>query len=107
MPNARCRRALPSAGGFWSASSRLYLSLALLALLLAPARSAARTWSVPGDASTIAGAVELAQSGDLILVGCGVYREHDIVLKAGVKLWSGRVTYTHSYGGCFKQNSWY
>lgn len=30
-----------------------------------------------------------AQSGDIILVSCGIFKEHDIVFKSGVALWSG------------------
>ena len=80
---------LPRPGGRRLGRALPLLLLTVLALQAAPARVGARTLSVPGDASTIASAVAQAQHGDLILVACGTYREHDIVLKAGIKLWSG------------------
>ncbi len=48
----------------------------------------ARTIAVPGNAPSIKGAMIQAQSGDIILVSCGTYRENDIWVKAGVSLWS-------------------
>lgn len=49
-----------------------------------PVDSSARTWHVPGDASTIQAAINWAQAGDDILVAPGTYPEHDIVMKGGV-----------------------
>jgi hypothetical protein len=54
---------------------------------LAPTASA-RTIAVPEDHATITAALEAAQSGDFVLVGCGTYRERNLRLKSGVSLWS-------------------
>jgi len=58
-------------------------------LLVAAGPSAARTIAVPDDAATIGGAMEIARAGDIILVSCGTYLEHDIVVRSGVSIWSG------------------
>jgi hypothetical protein len=47
------------------------------------------TLSVPETAPTIKEAMDLAKSGDIILVSCGTYFENDILVKPGVSLWSG------------------
>ncbi len=49
----------------------------------------AATIGVPGNAPTITAAMRQASRGDIILVGCGTYQEHDIAVKPGVSLWSG------------------
>ena len=49
--------------------------LRLLTLSVGPL-PAARTWHVPGDAETIQRAVDLANPGDTILVGPGIYAEN-------------------------------
>lgn len=59
-----------------------------LPLVLTPA-ALAKTFSVPESSPTIKGAMIKAQPGDIILVSCGTYYEHDITLKPGVALWSG------------------
>ncbi len=61
----------------------------LLAAGLVPDPTAARTIAVPGDHATITAAMATTAPGDIILVGCGTYREHDIVVRPGVSLWSG------------------
>jgi predicted outer membrane repeat protein len=48
----------------------------------------ARTWQIlpdgSGDCPTIQAGIDSAAVGDTVLVGCGSYYEHDIVLKAGI-----------------------
>lgn len=60
-------------------------SCALCALLLTSTAPAA-TWNVPGDAATIAAGLAAASSGDTVLVACGTWLEHDLVLPSGVTL---------------------
>jgi hypothetical protein len=65
------------------------LRLALVAMLLCAGAAGAATIAVPGDAPTIARGLASARPGDIVLVACGTYREHDLVIPAGVSLWSG------------------
>ncbi|UCG50511.1 MAG: right-handed parallel beta-helix repeat-containing protein [Candidatus Latescibacterota bacterium] len=58
----------------------------LLSCALFAAPAAAKTWHVPGDAATIKGGINLASTGDTVLVACGTYYEHDIRMKSGVCL---------------------
>lgn len=48
-----------------------------------------KTLSVPETSPNIKAAMEQAKAGDIILVSCGTYFEHDIIVKPGVSLWSG------------------
>lgn len=48
--------------------------------------SRAATIHVPQDAPTIQSGIDVAQPGDVVLVACGTYLEHDIVMKSGVRL---------------------
>jgi len=63
--------------------------LALFFVMAGAPRVAGGTLSVPGSAPTIKGAMLKAKPGDIILVSCGTYNEHDIHIKSGVALWSG------------------
>lgn len=58
----------------------------LFAVLLAALPAAARDWAVPADAPTIAAGLDSAQVGDVVVVACGTYSEHSLVLKSGVTL---------------------
>jgi hypothetical protein len=60
------------------------LLLPFTILLSVPA--AARTWSVPGEMPTVAGAVAAAAAGDTVLIGCGTYYERGIILKGGLTI---------------------
>ncbi len=59
--------------------------LLLLAIAL-PQPAAARIWSVPSEAPTIAAGLDSATAGDEVVVVCGTYAEADLHLKAGVTL---------------------
>ena len=59
----------------------------LIMLQISPAHT--KTLSVPESSPTIKGALIKAQPGDIVLVSCGTYFEHDIIMKPGVALWSG------------------
>lgn len=62
-------------------------STALVALLaLGPVASAADVWTVPGDAATVQGAVDLAGPGDVVLVAPGDYPEAVTVVGKGITL---------------------
>jgi len=74
---------------------RIPLILSLLALLPASA-IAQTTWYVPGDSSTIQGAIFLATTGDYILVSPGTYTENLDLLGKGliIKSTDGAATTT-------------
>ena len=59
-------------------------ALLILSLLL-PSTALAADWSVPGDSSTVGGALALASAGDRVYVGPGTYNE-TVVVPAGVGL---------------------
>ncbi len=66
---------------------RMFKSLTALSLALcivSPCLAAQLT--VPAEYATIGAALAAAVSGDEVLVSCGVYYEHDLVMKSGVSL---------------------
>jgi len=67
----------------------LLCTLMIIAVAVGPQSAAGRTIAVPDDVATIGAAMARAAAGDIILVGCGTYNEHDIQVKSGVSLWSG------------------
>jgi len=69
--------------------SRLVATLFIVVAALGVRTGVARTIAVPDDVATISAAMTAARAGDIILVGCGTYRESDIQVKSGVSLWSG------------------
>ncbi len=60
----------------------------LLVSLLSATCSFATTIHVPDDQPTIQSGVDAASAGDTVLVACGTYYEHDIIMKAGICLMS-------------------
>ncbi len=64
------------------------LVCSIILLLVVPV--SARTWWVApggtGDALTIQAGIDLASAGDTVVVECGTYYEHDIVMKDSVRL---------------------
>jgi len=66
-------------------------ALSVIFILLLPlATASARTWWVipggTGDALTIQAGIDLAGAGDTVVVECGTYYEHEIVMKDSVYL---------------------
>jgi predicted outer membrane repeat protein len=72
---------------FGFVSLKLFLIATILTFSILPGQ--AKTLSVPDSSPTIKGALIQAEAGDIILVSCGTYYEHDIRVKPGVALWSG------------------
>ena len=64
---------------------KLPASVLILSVLLSSPLFA-NTWHVPVDAPTIQAGVDAASAGDTVLVACGTYFEHDIVMKSGICL---------------------
>jgi predicted outer membrane repeat protein len=66
--------------------SLIFVSVLIFSIDISPAL--AKTWHVPGDASTIQGGINIASAGDTVLVACGTYNDHDITMKSRVRLLS-------------------
>ena len=56
------------------------LLLLVLISTLSASNAHATTWHVPGDASTIQCGIDLASSGDTVIVASGTYYEHGILI---------------------------
>lgn len=68
--------------------SRLILASVLPLLLVPLTCASAATIHVPGDQPTIQAGIDAASYGDTVLVACGTYYEHDVVMKSGICLMS-------------------
>ena len=75
-----CRTRLPLA----ISGRRALAVISVMAIACLPFTATARTWHVPEDAPTIQAGIDSAGVGDDVLVAPGVYREHEIGMKAGV-----------------------
>ena len=64
----------------------LAAGIAVAVLLLASLCACACTWHVPSEAPTIQAGSDSAAVGDTVLVACGTYYEHDLVMKSGICL---------------------
>lgn len=61
-------------------------SFALMFLAAIPVAGPSAVLHVPGDFDAIQAGIDAAAYGDTVLVACGTYEEHDIVMKDGVVL---------------------
>lgn len=89
---------------------RLILVLAFFSAVAGVAT--ATTIHIPDDYSTIQGGISAASWGDTVMVSCGTYYEHDIMMKSGIVLRSENgqadcviIDAQHAYGGCVLQCS--
>jgi hypothetical protein len=64
----------------------LVCAVAIALSFALPGVSAARVWTVPVDAPTIAAGIDSAAVGDTVLVQAGVYPEWDLSMKSGITL---------------------
>ena len=65
-----------------------FVSVAIAALVAASLSASASTIHVPGSEPTIQAGIDAASAGDTVLVACGTYYEHDIVMNSGIRLTS-------------------
>jgi hypothetical protein len=71
-------------------NTRRLAGLGVALFCLVTSKVDARTWYITaggtGDAPTVQAGIDSAMAGDTVLVACGTYYEHDIVMKSGVCL---------------------
>ena len=65
---------------------RQLLVTATVILAMSAAPATATTIHVPADQPTIQAGIDVATAGDTVLVACGTYYEHDVVMLAGISL---------------------
>ncbi len=62
------------------------IMITVLSLLMTFSTVAADTLHVPAEYPTIQGGITAAVAGDTVLIACGAYYEHDILMKSGICL---------------------
>ncbi len=67
-------------------NTKPFTALAAVSLVLLVLPAQATTIHVPDDQPTIQAGVDAASAGDTVLVECGTYYEHDVVMRSGIVL---------------------